>query len=115
MPNEGLSAAKSALAERRYTSAPSQRPQDSTQTVSLLSNLISQRETSRREKRNYRCDGRLTNVCDCVRQRRAVKRAKDSYLFFRSFATRDINFEEGAIKMQFEQLGKAPALIFIKV
>lgn len=36
MPNEGLSAPQGALAQRRYTAAPSQRPQDSTQTVSLL-------------------------------------------------------------------------------
>lgn len=36
MPNEGFSAPKGALAERRYTAAPSKRPQDSTQTVSLL-------------------------------------------------------------------------------
>lgn len=30
MPNEGLSAPQGALAQRRYTAAPSQRPQDST-------------------------------------------------------------------------------------
>ena len=51
MPNEGLSAPKGTLAERRYTSAPSQRPQDSTQTVSLLSTLILQRETRWKKKK----------------------------------------------------------------
>lgn len=35
MPNERFSAPKGALAERWYTAAPPQRPQDSTQTVSL--------------------------------------------------------------------------------
>ncbi|KOX77878.1 hypothetical protein WN51_05764, partial [Melipona quadrifasciata] len=40
MPNEGLSAAKGALAEGRYTSAPSQRPQDSTQTVLVKSRNV---------------------------------------------------------------------------
>ena len=65
MPNEGLSAPKGTLAERRYTSAPSQRPQDSTQTVSLLSTLILQRET-RWKKKNYCYDGRLTNAQLCA-------------------------------------------------
>lgn len=54
MPNEGFSAPKGALAERRYTAAPSKRPQDSTQTVSLLSTLVSSEKYSRNSSEKHR-------------------------------------------------------------
>ncbi|XP_017767321.1 PREDICTED: uncharacterized protein LOC108555941 [Eufriesea mexicana] len=47
MPNEGFPAPKGALAERRYTAAPSQRPEDSTQTVSLAFHSDIPAETAR--------------------------------------------------------------------